>query len=341
MFTNSKPKKYSNEEVKQNIDILFGGAPKVEYLDVKSLDPNKVAVYEKWVPNKNDDSQLQLYRKICLLDGHGKCHKYVDFNKFTKELYELPNGEWKLKKDNHKWIEEFICNPSVKYFIPTPNIYDIHGNYKRYNTLDNGAVGFVVLINDHNEVFVYGRLENRMVPEEYLGDEFENLIGSYKPLEIFIGKSPLNEMTDFSGGHGDKFDGNTVLLRVKSPNEKFKYVYIGIDIYEFYTDEPIIKYVSSVGNSSVTYAYAETANWGYSMGMKQKTLLSEHEDRDKRGYLDYESGAKYIDYDTKEIAGRNSEIGLYMDIPFEEKTGVVKLIKSVKATIPSGTSAKN
>ena len=40
--------------------------------------------------------------------------------------------------------------------------------------------------------------------------------------EVFIGKSPVNAMTTFSGGHGPRFDGNSVLL--KREND---YVFVG------------------------------------------------------------------------------------------------------------------
>ena len=40
--------------------------------------------------------------------------------------------------------------------------------------------------------------------------------------EVFIGKSPVNAMTTFSGGHGPRFDGNSILLK----REK-DYVFVG------------------------------------------------------------------------------------------------------------------
>ncbi len=50
-----------------------------------------------------------------------------------------------------------------------------------------------------------------------------------KPNNVFVGKSPKNRMTIFSGGYGSKFIGNTILVDVKN-NE---YVFISNIIYKF------------------------------------------------------------------------------------------------------------
>lgn len=70
--------------------------------------------------------------------------------------------------------------------------------------------------------------------------------------KIFIGESPLIKMTEFSGGHGTKFDGNSILLHLCGNT----YVFIGLEIFSFSTYGKIISYVSPVGNSDVPYPYA-------------------------------------------------------------------------------------
>jgi hypothetical protein len=69
---------------------------------------------------------------------------------------------------------------------------------------------------------------------------------------IFVGKNPLNKMTEFSGGHGPSFDGNSLLLQ----NRDGKYVYIGYLIFEFTPLTDIVEFVSPVGNNDVPYSYA-------------------------------------------------------------------------------------
>ena len=40
-------------------------------------------------------------------------------------------------------------------------------------------------------------------------------------------------MTNFSGGYGPKFDGNSILLQIDSN----KYVFVGHNLYEFKIDD--------------------------------------------------------------------------------------------------------
>ena len=79
---------------------------------------------------------------------------------------------------------------------------------------------------------------------------YTKLFIEYKHVvKIHIGKSQLNEMTEFSGGYGPKFDGNTILVEIS----KNRYVYISNKIIEFPLKDHVIKYYSSVGNSDVPY----------------------------------------------------------------------------------------
>lgn len=113
-----------------------------------------------------------------------------------------------------------------------------------YETHDNGGRPFKVEIREDNTVCLQMRWE----------DDFD------APQRIFIGKSPVNNMTKFSGGHGPDFDGNSILLQMKRkpydlPNE-FMYIYIGESVSSFKTTSPIVEYVSPVGNNDVPYPYA-------------------------------------------------------------------------------------
>lgn len=71
--------------------------------------------------------------------------------------------------------------------------------------------------------------------------------------QIFVGTSPFNKMTEFSGGHGPDFDGNTILLYINELN----YIYIGDGVItKFTTKNKIVSYSSPVGNNFVAYPYA-------------------------------------------------------------------------------------
>lgn len=93
-----------------------------------------------------------------------------------------------------------------------------------------------------------------------------------KFVKIFIGKSPKIPMTEFSGGYGRSFDGNTILIQLTT----YKYIYIGNhEIYTFTTpNKDIIKtYISPVGNNSVSYPFAFGKKYLYYMPFKKYVEL--------------------------------------------------------------------
>lgn len=125
-----------------------------------------------------------------------------------------------------------------------------------YTTLDNGGIPFKVFINKKTKSLTVFKLtkiefdkENKVISAEY-----KKKVVDTKFLNVFIGKSPKNKMTNFSKGYGKKFDGNTILAQIKSNT----YMYIGETIYTFEidSDETILAYQSPVGNNFVPYPYA-------------------------------------------------------------------------------------
>ena len=79
----------------------------------------------------------------------------------------------------------------------------------------------------------------------------ENNINEVDPIEIFIGKSQLCDMTKFSGAKDKEvFDGNTILLEIGIENNRHKYVYIGGDmVCSFLINDNIYKYISNMGDN--------------------------------------------------------------------------------------------
>jgi hypothetical protein len=111
-----------------------------------------------------------------------------------------------------------------------------------YVTLDNGGTPFIVSVFDnHVKVYLNGCLKVR------------KLVFSTEIEKIFVGRSILNNMTEFSGA-GEGYEGNSILLKI--PGEINNYVYIGESIYKFTTYAKIIAYYSPIGNNSVPYPYA-------------------------------------------------------------------------------------
>ena len=88
--------------------------------------------------------------------------------------------------------------------------------------------------------------------------EDKNIIYEVNPMETFIGKSQLCNMTEFSGAEEKEvFDGNTVLLKIGEENNKHRYVYIGGDrVCSFLTNDKNYKYISNMGNNLTSYSIA-------------------------------------------------------------------------------------
>ena len=78
----------------------------------------------------------------------------------------------------------------------------------------------------------------------------KNTIYEVNPIETFIGKSQLCNMTRFSGARDrEVFNGNTILLKIGEENNMHRYVYIGGDqVCSFLTNDKIYKYTSNMGN---------------------------------------------------------------------------------------------
>lgn len=121
-----------------------------------------------------------------------------------------------------------------------------------FYTHDNGGRPFKVKLN--GDVVVYKHDANWEV-DKY---ETEPLF-TFEPERVFIGRSPFNEMTEFSGGYGPDFDGNSILLKVGDN----RYIFIGKSIIEFDTLAEITEFVSPVGNNDVPYPFAIDSHGNY------------------------------------------------------------------------------
>ena len=79
----------------------------------------------------------------------------------------------------------------------------------------------------------------------------KKFIYEVNPMETFIGKSQLCNMTEFSGAEDKEvFNGNTILLELGKENNKHRYVYIGGDmVCSFLINDRIHKNISNMGNN--------------------------------------------------------------------------------------------
>ena len=158
--------------------------------------------------------------------------------------------------NQQKIVENNELTKNNKYYKEIKKKYI---GYKTYFTHFNGGRPYLVYIKNNN-VSIYNQPENFIIDNSlydynnYNNNKwmYINLVKTYEVTKIFIGKSPLIQMTDFSGGHGKYFDGNTILLLLNNNN----YIYIRDTIEKFKINDKIKKYFSFVGNNDVPYPIA-------------------------------------------------------------------------------------
>ena len=83
--------------------------------------------------------------------------------------------------------------------------------------------------------------------------KFDPPLFKFQAKTVFIGKSKVCPMTEFSGSanNNSEFDGNTLLVEC----ENNEYVFIsGLEITKFKIDDKIIDYISLMGNNMIPHA---------------------------------------------------------------------------------------
>jgi hypothetical protein len=135
-----------------------------------------------------------------------------------------------------------IKSRSKSTFIKRENIKP-----KNYITHDNGGRPFLVNISkDVIRIYKHDSTDYDVEPKK----------SDYTVL--------IKEITNFNGywygfdnnTKNKKTNGTSILIEIK----ELKYIFIGVYVIEFVTDEPIIEFRSTMGNSDVTYPYAWSEN---------------------------------------------------------------------------------
>ena len=117
---------------------------------------------------------------------------------------------------------------------------------------------YLVVINENTYVSVY----------KYEKFKFDQPFLSFQVKNIFIGKSKVRNMTDFSRTlNKSNFDGNTILLEC----EENKYFFIsGLEIFEFRTFDKNLDYISLMGNKMIPYTFAVGEKYTYYISTHNK-----------------------------------------------------------------------
>jgi hypothetical protein len=147
-------------------------------------------------------------------------------------------------------------NMSINKHKSKRNNKTVKGNYI---TQYNGGYPYLVNIMSNNvKISVIG--PDFLWEDDPKPNDYTKLIKEYKNVkQIFIGKSPVIKMTKSSGGHGKRWDGNTILLHVKGN----QYVFICDKIMEFNASDEIYEHISPVGNSGVPYPISIGSEYVY------------------------------------------------------------------------------
>jgi hypothetical protein len=133
-----------------------------------------------------------------------------------------------------------------------------------YVTLDNGGQAFKVCYN-RQSFWVFKPNPTEDYEEKPVFGTVAVKPTKYK--RVLIGRSPVNAMTKFSGGHGPRFDGNSMLFELVTPPTQVArtpagagagrtYMFVGECVRVFRTPSPIVSFVSPVGNSGTPYPFA-------------------------------------------------------------------------------------
>lgn len=244
----------------------------IHQVDASGLDPVALLeVIEKWNPDpmltRNPKALYQLYSELVL--------NTVNWDDLTES-----------QRDQFVKI--------IKYHAA-----QIVDNFQRgYYIQDNGGEPFYVIqvgsgirVYDSDFSYAYYHQDeyddgeddvdhflNYIDGGEWVNEEvdMDTLMTFESPRRVFIGESPLNNMTEFSGGDGPDWDGNTILVNDHDDH----YVCIMANIFEFTTLAPIVEYVSPIGNNGVPYPYAIDQAGNYYL-MLEKVIIKPHPEFDE------------------------------------------------------------
>ena len=214
-----------------------------------------------------------------------KIHQMMDLNCFAEKAIGIPWGFKKINNPTRFWLQKDAYDPSRSVLQKTDavvkEVAKEHKGWKYYFIHDNGGRPFIVYIKGKC-VDIYTRANKshtRFVPNFVWSKnmsenkwQYVNHVKSYtNVVKAWIGQSPKTQMTSYSGGYGQKFLGNSILLTLPKNNN----IFIGGHIVlSFKTPTPITEFWSPVGNNDVPYPVAFTSKNAYFLLDDQKVDLN-------------------------------------------------------------------
>jgi hypothetical protein len=241
------------------------------------LDPGKVVRYRT---SKNKYSLHSTHHGIKTDDGK-KLFIFKEFNVLAKTPTPI-NSKWVEEKINKKRARKDWCDPSRKQLTKQAAdqlIPPLKGKVHTYLTMDNNGRPFLVKFNKTTALILVQPTKKLFVLQKDRIKKWTycELVKRYDNIKkVWVGKSPLTPATKFSGGHGAKFNGNSLLIQLTNT----RIVYVGEFAYEFdlMPQDGIDFYSSPVGNNSVPYPVLVGKKWVYFMSDCNAVLRRHVED---------------------------------------------------------------
>jgi hypothetical protein len=186
------------------------------------------------------------------------------------DTYQLvkPCGDRYYAHDNGGRPFEVIVNGDVVSVYKGKNYDKDWDEYSDSESDDEVAVPNGYYIKRGNQ---FHQINTDSYYKKTVKDPYHVLIKTFKSYEkVFIGKY---KHPDLHPNHQNNRDGNSVLIKLGTNDDKYEYVYIGSEIFNFTTEDEILEYHSPIGNSDVPYPYAVGAKNTYLM-LDQRCILN-------------------------------------------------------------------
>lgn len=137
------------------------------------------------------------------------------------------------------------------------------GSKNKYIVHDNGGSPFMVWKKSGSTVGIYKKSQKYYDLEWEAQEKVWKNIDNRTKLYTHLIKQYKNVKNVFPGRDysGYAEHGNSVLIELPGN----RYVYVGWNIYEFTSQEPILKYYSYLGNNDVPYPVALSKNYAFFM----------------------------------------------------------------------------
>ena len=280
------------------------------------------------------DKSDGIYKKTLHIVGilvEGKFHQYAKLNSFLSNPMNLP------KDYSVRTLSSYCTSRMIgDVYEHTQCICDMD-NPETYLTEDNGGSAYKVEIIE-NIVKIYTYPMNILIPDHIpcVSCVMSELLIQYEPEKIFIEKSMLNSMTEYSGGYGDCWDGNSILLFMEMHENKYKYISIGSQIDTFCIEEEIIEFHSPVGNNCVPYQFCLTKNYIYDFCFGLYNRSDIHDNGIEGIDYDVDKLSELDNIESRVISGKKNLFPRAIDSHLNAMS-----VYSITTQIPAGTKFRN